>query len=76
MPSIEFTKDEFDEIWDWYVTPSYRVPYSLTFGSMLDRMEDALNDVGTLTLPGPDGLPNQEVPLDGDFEHLTAAWDA
>lgn len=76
MPSIEFTKDEFDELWDWYVMPSYGVPWSLTFGSLLNRMDDAVHGRLTLTLPGPNGLPNQEVPLDGDFEHLTAAWDA
>ena len=60
---VEFTKDEFHTLWDWYVLAKNGVPYNDTFGNLLNRMRSAIEEP-QLTLPGPDGEPNVEVPLE------------
>lgn len=79
MPSIEFTHELHDALdamfYDLIAEGSKVSRQSLR--DVLALMDVAVPDQAPkITLPGPDGLPDQEVPLDGDFEHLTAAWDA
>lgn len=63
---VDFTEDEFDELWEWYVRAKNGVPYNETFGNLLNRMHFAVpqGEEPTMTLPGPDGGPNVEVPLE------------